>query len=205
MYIPKHFKQNDVAVQAALVRDNPLAAVIAHTPDGLSANHIPLLLEIDSSGQWLLQGHVATSNQLAEVDESTDVLVIFTGPNAYISPNWYPSKKDDGRAVPTWNYTALHVSGRIRLIEDDEWKLSLLQRLTLRHEEKFSEPWLVEDAPDGFIDRLSSHVVGLEIRASRIDAKWKASQNQPDRNRRGVYNGLTQSGHPFAALLSSTD
>jgi transcriptional regulator len=185
MYLPKSFHETHIDVLHALIRDYPFGTVVMHGAEGLVANHLPLELASDT----LLQGHVARGNELAKAD-GAQVLVMFQAAHGYISPNWYPSKHETGREVPTWNYAVVHVHGRLRVIEDKVWLRSFLERLTDRHEATQAKPWHVSDAPEDHIEKMLKAIVGLEITIDRIEGKFKLSQNHPDANRAGVIEGL---------------
>lgn len=187
MYLPKSFQETRIDVLHALIRDYPFATVVMHGNDGLVANHIPLELVSDTS----LHGHVARGNELAKAD-GVDVLVIFHGADGYVSPNWYPSKHETGREVPTWNYAVIHVHGRLHVVEDQAWLRQLLERLTDRHEASQAKPWHVSDAPEDHIEKMLRLIVGIDIAIDRIEGKFKLSQNHPDANRAGVLNGLAE-------------
>lgn len=178
-----------------LMREHPLASLIAQTQEGMVANHIPLLLQPGVDGQDLLLGHVARANPLwREVDTAQEVLAIFHGPQAYISPGWYPTKREHGKAVPTWNYAVVHAWGRLRVVDDAAWLRDLVSRLTTTHEAQFEKPWSIEDAPADYIEKMVSAIVGIEITITRLEGKSKMSQNQPAVNREGVVQGLAESG-----------
>jgi transcriptional regulator len=138
-----------------------------------------------------LQGHVARGNELAK-KSGADVLLMFQGPDGYISPNWYPSKQVTGREVPTWNYAVVHVHGTLRVIEDTQWLRRLLERLTGHHEAGQPHPWRLDDAPADYIEATLRGIVGIEVAIERIEGKFKLSQNHPAANRRGVIDGLRQ-------------
>ncbi|MFC5740703.1 FMN-binding negative transcriptional regulator [Dyella tabacisoli] len=188
MYMPRHFKESRSEVLRSLLRDYPFATMVTTRPmSGLAVNHLPFELIGDS----LLHGHVARGNELAQAD-GAEVLLIFQGPDGYISPNWYPSKHETGREVPTWNYAVAHVYGRLRTIEDKSWLRHLLETLSDRHEANQPTPWRVADAPADHIDKMLGAIVGLEIAIERIEGKFKLSQNHPAPNRDGVVQGLRQ-------------
>jgi len=187
MYTPSYFNETRVDVLQGLIRDYPFATVVVHTDAGLVSNHLPFELV----GDDVLHGHVARGNELRQAD-GAQVLVIFRGPDGYISPNWYPSKQETHREVPTWNYAVVHVHGRLRVIEDALWLRTLLERLTDRHEAGLPAPWKVSDAPADHIEKSLHGIVGLEITIERIEGKFKLNQNHPKPNRIGVINGLRQ-------------
>ena len=190
MYMPSPFRQDRTDSLHALLRAYPFASVVTHGENGLTANHLPFELAQDGS---LLHGHVARGNELARAD-GTEVLLVFRGPDGYVSPNWYPSKRETGREVPTWNYAVVHVHGRLRVIDDPAWMLRLLQTLTDHHEAGQPQPWRITDAPQDHVDKSLRAVVGLEIAIERIEGKFKLSQNHPARNRAGVIAGLRHRG-----------
>ncbi|GLQ96074.1 FMN-binding negative transcriptional regulator [Dyella mobilis] len=185
MYLPRSFHETRTDVLHALIRSYPFATVVMQGGDGLVANHLPFELAGDS----LLQGHVARGNELAKAD-GAPVLAIFQAADGYISPNWYPSKRETGREVPTWNYAVVHVRGRLRVVHDKVWLRTLLEKLTDRHEATQPEPWHVGDAPEDHVEQMLNAIVGLEIAVEHIEGKFKLSQNHPDANREGVIKGL---------------
>ena len=186
MYMPKHFVETRVEILHGLMRDYPFATVVVNAAGGLVANHLPFEL-VDG----VLHGHVARGNELVQMD-GADVLLVFHGPDGYISPNWYPSKHETGREVPTWNYAVVHVHGRLRVIDDAAWLRRLLETLTDHHEANQLQPWKVSDAPDDHIEKSLRAIVGLEVAVERIEGKFKLSQNHPARNRAGVIAGLRE-------------
>ena len=187
MYTPSYFKESRIEALHGLIHDFPFATVVTHGDAGLVANHLPFELV----GENLLHGHVARGNELRHAD-GAEVLLIFRGPDGYISPNWYPSKHETGREVPTWNYAVVHVHGRLRVVEDAVWLRKLLETLTDRHEAGLPAPWKVPDAPADHIEKSLHGIVGLEITIERIEGKFKLSQNHPEANRLGVVQGLRQ-------------
>ena len=208
MYTPKHFEEPRIEVMHELMRAHPFATLVTLSSGGLNANHIPLYLTDDSSPFGTLQGHLARSNSMWS-DFATDVeaLAIFQGSDAYITPSWYATKKETGKAVPTWNYTVVHAYGPLRVIDDASWVRAHLDTLTTHHEAAFPEPWAVSDAPHDFTEKLIEAVVGIEIAVTRLSGKWKVSQNQPPQNQAGVIRGLSASGArdaaPMAALVEA--
>ena len=184
MYTPRHFAETRMDVLHGLIHDYPFATVLTNTAESLVANHLPFELVGGA-----LHGHVARGNELARLD-GAEVLVVFRGPDGYISPNWYPTKQETHREVPTWNYAVAHVHGRLKVVEDAAWLRTLLERLTDRHEASEPQPWRVADAPDDHIEKSLRAIVGIEIAIERIEGKFKLSQNHPERNRLGVIAGL---------------
>ncbi|WP_415878205.1 FMN-binding negative transcriptional regulator [Methylomonas sp. TEB] len=203
MYIPKHFNEPRIDVMQTLIRDYPLATLVTLSADGLNANHIPLhWVEDDGLPYGSLRGHIARSNPLwTDFDPQTEVLAVFQAENAYISPSWYASKPQTGKVVPTWNYTAVHAYGKLRIIDDPAWIRGQLQAMTDEFEAGFPEPWAIADAPADFTERLLTQIVGIEISVTRLQGKWKVSQNQPPENRSSVIEALRASGQVAMADL----
>jgi transcriptional regulator len=203
MYSPSHFEQPRIDVMQALVASYPLATLVMNSGQGLDANHIPLLLKQDGSAYGKLVGHVARANPLwTEANPGIDVLAIFHGPDCYISPNWYASKHESGKVVPTWNFAVVHAYGTLRAIEDPGWLMAQLEELTAHNEQSMPSPWQLSDAPAEFTDRLLGAIVGIEISISRLVGKWKVSQNQPDANQRSVIEGLRSVGSESARSMA---
>ena len=186
MYAPKHFEETRAEVLNGLICAYPFATVVANTANGLVANHLPFEL-VDG----VLHGHVARGNELVRMD-GVEVLLVFHGPDGYISPNWYPTKHETGREVPTWNYAVVHVHGRLRVIDDAGWLRVLLEKLTDHHEADQPRPWKMNDAPQDHIEKSLRAIVGLEVVIDRIEGKFKLSQNHPARNRAGAIAGLRE-------------
>ncbi len=194
MYVPEHFREHRVECIEAVIRDHPLATIVVFVEDRFEANHIPLILYGNEHNAKVLQGHVARSNSLATyARQAASYLAVFQGGSAYISPNWYPSKKEHGKVVPTWNYVAVHVHGRMRAVDDVAWIRDQMDRLTQQQESRFEVPWSIDDAPTEYVQRMAQGVVGIELSIERIEAKWKTSQNQTTENRTGVIEALSHS------------
>lgn len=205
MYIPTKFQQEDTNDLKSMMAKYPFATLISHSDSGIEVEHIPLFLD-EANEKHVLQGHIAKTNPLwKNVKDKSEILIIFNGPNCYISPNYYPSKQENGKAVPTWNYTAVHVKGVVSYIHDDKWKLAMLNNLTDLHEAKQAVPWSIKDAPQEYIFKMLSAIVGLEIDILSITGKWKVSQNQSQENKRGLLLGLSQetdsNAHKIAELV----
>jgi len=198
MYLPKHFAENDIAKLHDLMRAFPLATLVTHGPDGLEANHIPLLLAPDAAPNGTLRGHIARGNPLTQAADS-EILVIFQGHQRYIGPANYATKAEHGKVVPTWNYTAVHAYGHLRLVDDAYWLLGQLTALTAELEVWRPKPWAVGDAPADYIEKMLGGVVGIEIFIERLIGKWKVSQNQPAANQASLVEALT--GEPMAELI----
>ncbi len=203
MYIPGHFAGPGVEIVHDLMRARPLATLVTLSPIGLNANHIPLHLSPEPGPFGTLRGHVARANKVwQEVNNDSESLAIFQGPEAYISPSWYPTKAETGKVVPTWNYVVAHAYGTLRVIEDPVWIRAHLEQLTAHNEASFPESWKLDDAPADFTEKLIRAVVGVEMVITRLDAKWKTSQNQPARNQAGVVNGLRERGDSDAVDMA---
>ncbi len=197
MYLPKHFEQHDPAALASLMRDHPLATLVTWQDGAPTADHVPL--EFDASTQTL-RGHVARANPLWKM-AGQPVLAVFCGPQAYVSPSWYPSKAETHKVVPTWNYVVVHAQGELRVVDQAPWVHDLVSRLTGHHEAPQTAPWAVSDAPDDFVQTMLRAIVGIEIPVNKLIGKWKMSQNRHDADRSGVARGLAASGHEQAAHL----
>ena len=209
MYLPAHFAENRPEVLQALMQQNPLATLVMQTSDGLEANHIPLqflppnLPPAAAAPYGLLQGHVARANSLWKVAQAeTEVLVVFHGPQAYISPSWYPGKADHARIVPTWNYVAVHARGRLVVKDDVAWLREFLGRLTLTHETAANSAWRMDDAPDDYIAKMLAAIVGFEITITSLQGKWKVSQNKSVAERGGMVQGLQQRANSSAEAVA---
>ncbi|MCE2570870.1 FMN-binding negative transcriptional regulator [Motilimonas eburnea] len=190
MFIPKAFRQENIQACLALMQAYPFATLVAQSDEGIEVYHLPMVLKPNGES-GLLQGHIAKANPLwQKVASGTQVQVIFNGPNCYISPNHYPTKAEDGRAVPTWNYAVVHVQGKINFTRDPDWIMTCIQDLTSIHEADSATPWTFDEAPPGYIERMLPAIVGIEIEITGIQGKWKLSQNQPRVNQQGVINGL---------------
>ncbi len=198
MYQPAHFRITDPATLHALLRAHPLGTWVTQQAGGLTADHIPFLYDAE---RQVLLGHVARANPVWQAEGPS--LVVFQGPQAYVSPSWYPSKQAHGKVVPTWNYAVVHVHGTARAFDGREELLALLQHLTHAHEQGQAQPWSLADAPAGYIDQLLGAIVGIEIAVHRIEGKWKMSQNRPAADRAGVAAGLQQQGGDEALAVAA--
>lgn len=202
MYIPKHFEESRIDVMQTLIHDYPLATLVTLSADGLNANHIPLHLTDDGSPYGSLRGHIARSNPIwTDFDQQTEVLAVFQSENAYISPCWYATKQQTGKVVPTWNYAAVHAYGKLRIIDDPAWIRGQLEAMTEEFETGFPEPWSVADAPGDFTERLITQIIGIEISVTRLEGKWKVSQNQSPENQNSLIEALRKSGQTAMADL----
>ena len=202
MYQPLHFREDRLAVQHALIRRHPLGLLVSAGPGGLMANPVPFLIDADASARGTLRCHLARPNpqweELAAVDEC---LVVFQGPQDYVTPSWYATKRETGRVVPTWNYAVVQAWGRPRVIEEAGWLRRQLDDLTRLGEGPRPAPWAVEDAPAPFVAAQIRGIVGVEIAIARCEGKWKMSQNRPKADRRGVAEGYRAAGQEGMAAM----
>ena len=192
MYIPRANQEDRIPVLHKLIEDQPFASLITMGSSGLFASHIPMVLEQNGAiGQ--LRGHISRANtQWRDYTPSVEALAIFSGPQHYITPNWYPEKQETGKVVPTWNYVVVHAYGYLKIIEDTEWLMAHLQTLTCIHEAESRIPWKIGDAPADYIAAQIKGIAGLEIPIARIEGKWKVSQNRSEQDRSGVARGLAE-------------
>ncbi len=194
MYIPEAFREERLEVLEAFIRRHPLGTLVCTTADGLTANHIPMLV-----GERSLRGHVARANTLwKSLEPDAPVLVIFGGANHYMSPSWYPAKQEHGKVVPTWNYSVVHAHGTIRFSELEARKLANVTELTDSQEGPRPQPWKVTDAPEKYIEGMLSRIVAFEIAVTRLIGKFKASQHRDSDERQSVRAALDAEGYPAA-------
>ena len=205
MYLPAHFEEKRPQVLHQLVRTHPLGLLVTLADAGLQANSIPFFLDADpAGGPGILRAHVARANPLwREARADVQALVVFQGAQAYVSPNWYPSKAEHGKVVPTWNYVMVQARGLLRAIDDAAWVHALVARLTTHHEAAQSKPWAVTDAPTEYIETMTRAIVGIEITLSALTGKWKVSQNRSAADRAGVAAGLVAAGDAASAALAA--
>lgn len=195
MYVPAHFEENRPEVLHQLISDQPFGALVTHGPHGLDANHLPFEFEPVEGTHGTLRAHVARANPVwQEVATQPDTLVIFQGPAAYISPNWYPSKHEAHRQVPTYNYMVVHAHGRIVVRDDEAFVRGLVARLTRKMEASEPRPWKMGDAPADYVTQMLGAIVGIEIEVTRLVGKWKLGQNKEARDRRGAVDALLANG-----------
>jgi transcriptional regulator len=194
MYLPPHFAERRVEVLHETLREARLFTVVTSLA-GLDAEHLPLLVEPTPAPLGRLVGHVARGNPLwSAIGAGAPALAIAVGPEAYVTPSWYPSKRETGRVVPTWNYVAVHAHGTLRAFEDRERLRDLVARLTERHERARPTPWSIHDAPADYLERMLAGIVGVELTIERLEGKWKTSQNRSPPDREGVADGLSAAG-----------
>ncbi len=191
------------------MQKHPLAALVTLGSDGLTANHLPVLYDSEPAPWGTLRGHLSRANrQWQDYRQEVEALAIFQGPQAYISPNWYPTKRENGRVVPTWNYAVVHVYGTLSVYTEPGRLRAFLDRLTAVHETGQVQPWAPADAPPAYVEGLLKAIVGVEVAITRIEGKWKVSQNQPAENRAGAAEALEGLGDEeraaVAGLIRST-
>lgn len=196
MYLPETFAESRREELFRLVRQHPLGMLVTHTSSGLDANHIPFLLDEERGACGFLVAHVARANPVwQQVADGAEVMVVFRGPQGYISPNWYPSKQETHRHVPTWNYEVVHAHGRIRVRDDEKFVRGVVARLTRVHEASEPQPWKMSDAPEDYVAGLLRAIVGIEIELTRVEGKRKLSQNRDLRDFDATVAALEDRGH----------
>ncbi|MDP3176178.1 MAG: FMN-binding negative transcriptional regulator [Phenylobacterium sp.] len=210
MYIAAPSREERPEILREAMRDIQFAALVIAGTDGLTASHIPLLVRQADDGGLALEGHVARPIDLwRQALSGRPALAIFQGPQAYVHPGWYPSKQVDGRAVPTWNYIAVHAHGTLEAVEDEVWLRRHLTELTARNEADRDAPWAITDAPADYVAGMLRAIVGLRLSVERVDGNWKMAQRHPLENRRGVIEGLSTSSNPrdheVAAVMRALD
>ncbi|WP_201837984.1 FMN-binding negative transcriptional regulator [Microvirga zambiensis] len=208
MYQPPHFREDSLAVQHALIKAHPLGLLVTFGSTGLLANPLPFVLDAEASPMGTLKTHLSRANaQWQDFDPDQDALVVFQGPEAYITPSWYAAKREHGKVVPTWNYAIVQARGRIRIKDDPDWLRQQIAAMTETQENLRSEPWAVSDAPPPFVAAQLKGIVGVEIEITRIEGKWKVSQNRSEADRQGVAEGLRLSqedeAHRMAEMVDA--
>ncbi len=196
MYVPDHFREDRPDILHQAMRQIGFATLVTQN---LDANHMPMLLDGN-----VLRGHVARANPVWKSGEGT-VLAIFLGPHAYVSPNWYPSKAETGKAVPTWNYITVHARGRIQWRQEPDWLRAHVTALSQEHESGRPSPWQVSDAPANYVDGLLRAIVGFELTIESLEGKYKLSQNRDAADRAGVRDALAREGLTDLAHLMNKD
>jgi transcriptional regulator len=204
MYQPPHFREDRVEVQQDLIRNHPLGLLVTAGPGGLMANPVPFLVYPEGGERGTLRAHLARANpQWHELSVVTECLVVFQGPQEYVTPSWYATKRETGKVVPTWNYVTVHVWGKPQIVQDAAWLRRQLDDLTLLKEGVRPSPWQVEDAPPEFVTAQIKGIIGVELPVERIEGKWKVSQNRPAADRAGVVAGLrADSAEAMAGLVA---
>ena len=204
MYQPPHFREDRLDVQHQLILTHSLGLLITAGPRGLQANYIPFLIDAAASERGTLRAHLARANpQIEELNATAECLVVFQGPQHYISPSLYPTKQETGKVVPTWNYITVHAWGAPRVIDDTGWIHRQVDDLTRHKESARAAPWQVSDAPDAFVNAQLKGIIGLEIPVARIEGKWKVSQNRPAVDQAGVVAGLESEGGDALLMASA--
>jgi transcriptional regulator len=197
VYVPEHFAETDTAAMHRLIRDVPLATLVTLGANGLVANHIPFVLDTRAGEYGRLLGHVARNNPVwRDHDPNMETLVVFQSVEAYITPNWYATKRETHEVVPTWNYAVVHAYGRIIVHDDVKWIRGQAGMLTKQQEASQSTPWKMADAPPAYTAANLEQIVGIEIPIARLVGKFKASQNRRDVDRAGAIAGLRETGEP---------
>lgn len=203
VYLPTHFAEHDPASLHTLMAEYPLGTLITLGGDGLSANHVPFIFEPDHGERGRLIGHVARNNAVwHDHDPEREALVVFQSTQAYVSPNWYPTKPETHKAVPTWNYAVVHVYGQLIVHDDEKWVRGQSGKLTKIHEATQPDPWKMADAPREYIEMMLSNIVGIEIPVARMIGKFKANQNREIVDRAGAIAGLDATGDPGKVAMA---
>jgi transcriptional regulator len=194
MYQPDHFRVDDLAPMHALLRGRPLAALVSGGAEGLYASHMPTVLK-DDGPYGVVEFHLARANpHWKTLAECTEALMIFQGPDGYITPNWYPSKAEHEKVVPTWNYAVVHAYGRPEMTQDADWLQRHVAELTAQQEKTEAKPWALTDAPETYVKAMLCGIVGFRFAITRLEGKWKMSQNREMQDRDGVAKGLAARG-----------
>lgn len=196
MYRPAAFRQDDLTALHAQIESTGLALLTSNGPAGLQATHLPLLLAAEDGEFGTLYGHFARANPHWQALAGQEALAVFSGPDAYVHPGWYPGKAEHGRVVPTWNYIAVHAWGAVETFDEPARLLELLARLTARHEAGRPRPWSLDEAPAEYIERQLRAIVGFALPIRRLEGQWKLSQNRQAADHAGVREGLAASDNP---------
>lgn len=203
VYVPQHFAETDIAAMHRLIRAFPLGTLVTLGADGLAADHIPFVLDTRTGEHGRLLGHVARNNAVwRDPDPDRDALVLFQSVEAYITPNWYATKRETHQVVPTWNYAVVHAYGRLIVHDDAKWVRGQAGMLTKQQEATQPTPWKMADAPPAYTAANLEHIVGIEIPIVRLVGKVKASQNRRDDDRDGAIDGLRETGDPGDAAMA---
>jgi transcriptional regulator len=190
MYRPDHHRVDDLSLMHALMRARPFVALVSESAEGLDATHLPTVLK-DEGPYGVVEFHLARANpHWKYLAERNEVLMIFQGPEGYITPNWYPSKAEHAKVVPTWNYAIVHAHGRPEMMQDKDWLRRHVAELTAQQERSEVKPWALTDAPETFIEVMLRGIIGFRLTITRLEGKWKMSQNRDVKDRDGVVTGL---------------
>jgi transcriptional regulator len=208
LYLPAHFDEVRIEVMRRLMRAHPLSTLVTQCESGLVADHIPVKTLDDPEPLGFLRGHIARANPLwRNYRSGTQALAIFQGPQAYVSPSFYPSKAKSGEVVPTWNYAVVHASGTLKFIEDTNWLREFVAGLTSTYETPRAAPWKIDDAPAAYIEKNLKLIVGFEFSITALQGKWKMSQNRTQSDREGVRRNFEDApdadSQEVAAVLAS--
>jgi transcriptional regulator len=204
MYIPKLFEEKRLDVLHSFVREHPFGALVVLSADGLDANHLPFEIDTESGPFGTLHCHVSRSNPVwRDFSPTTEALAIFQGPNTYITPTWYPSKQETGKDVPTWNYIIVHARGPLRVIDDVRHVRAHLEKLVTRNEAGRPHPWRITDAPEDYVNKQLSLIVGIEIPLTSLVGKWKLGQNRLLHDRHGMLKGLLEANTPETVAMAA--
>jgi transcriptional regulator len=203
MYLPSHFREDRIEVLHQLIREHSLAALVTVGQQGLMASHLPMVIDPEPAPWGTLRGHMARANQQwRESKPEVPALAIFQGPAAYVSPSWYPTKRETGWVVPTYNYVVVHARGQLHFVDDPARLEKHLRILTAHHEAAFSEQWSIDEAPREFIESQMKSIVALELPIARLEGKWKVSQNRPASDRAAVASALRAASNPDHAAVA---
>ncbi|GEO13141.1 FMN-binding negative transcriptional regulator [Microvirga aerophila] len=203
MYQPPHFRQERLEVQHELIRSHPLGMLVTLGSAGLVANPLPFWLDASASSLGTLRAHLSRANtQWRDFDSTREALVIFQSVEAYVTPSWYETKRETGKVVPTWNYAVVQAYGAMKVVDDPAWLMRQITEMTQGQEARQTEPWSMDDAPASFVAAQLKGIIGVEIEITRIEGKWKVSQNRPEADRRGVAEGLRTSEDDAARRMA---
>lgn len=200
MYIPDDFAENSLDVLHSLIAEHPFGVLFTHGSNGLDANHLPFELQASEGNLGVLHAHVSRNNSVwQDIKSGDEVIVVFQASDAYISPKWYPSKHEQHRQVPTWNYRVVHAYGKVTIRDDERYVRGVVARLTRTHEASQPEPWKMSDAPKDYLEPMLKAIVGIEIEITKLQGKSKLGQNKERRDILGAADGLSKSGHQTIA------
>ncbi len=210
MFTPPAFQQDKLPVLYDHIEAHGFGTLVTLGRDGLMASHIPMLIDREGAPYGRLRGHFSRANsQRRDINPEVPALAIFQGPNAYVSPNWYPSKHQGGKVVPTWNYSAVHASGTLNIIEEPDALQRIVDDLSRKYEQQFPQPWRISDAPEEYIRSQLKGIVGFEMTITALEGNWKMSQNRSEDDRRGVVEGLQSSDRQMcrdvAAIMAARE
>jgi transcriptional regulator len=202
LYQPQSFREDRVEVLHETMRQIAFAALVSLGEDGLEATQVPMLIDAAPAPLGTLTGHIARANpQWRRLKGEVEALALFSGPNHYVSPGWYATKRQTGKVVPTWNYVAIHARGRLRFFDDPERLRAIVTRLTALHEASRPVPWQVSDAPADYVASMLKAIVGFELTLTALQGNWKMSQNRPAADHPGIVRGLTDAGAADVAAI----